>query len=72
MTSEERIAAKNALGVMGAQIAEIDAQLARLVDLLVADAILPTMAAVQEINLKRRREALQRQYNAVHASIPHF
>lgn len=64
--------AKTALASIGSQIAEIDAELNRLLDLLVADKITPTLARVQEINLKIRREKLQNLFNAVNASIKHY
>ena len=64
--------AKIALASIGAQIAEIDAEMNRIVDLLVADKITPTLAQVQEINLRARRDSLQTLFNSVHASIKHF
>lgn len=64
--------AKACLATIGRQIADIDAELAHLVDLLVADKIIPTLARVREINLRRRRDTLQGLYNSVNASIKHF
>lgn len=64
--------AKITLASLGKQIAQIDAEMNRIVDLLVADKITPTLARVQEINLRARRDTLQNLYNSVHASIKHF
>ena len=68
MTTE----AKTCLASLRKRIDEIDAEMDRIVDLLVADKIHPTMARVQELNLRARRENLQNLFNSVHASIKHF
>ena len=70
ITANDR--AKACLASLGPKIAAIDVEMNRLVDLLVADKITPSLARVQEINLRVRRDNLQNLYNAVHASIKHF
>lgn len=72
MVTEQNARAKATLASLGEKIAAIDAEMDRIVDLLVADKIAPALARVQEINLRARRENFQNMYNAVHASIKHF
>lgn len=72
MTNEAAIDAKATLASLRQQIDAIDAEMNRLVDLLVADKISPTLVQVQEINLRARRDSLQNLFNSVHASIKHF
>lgn len=64
--------AKAALASIGKQIAEIDAEMNEIVDLLVADKISPTLAQYNEVQLRARRHDLQNQFNSIHASIKHF
>lgn len=64
--------AKACLAKLRKQIDEIDNELSDLVEKLVEGSIFPTMAQVREIDLKKRREILQNQFNAVKASIKHF
>ena len=70
--TNETTNAKACLTRLRQQIEAIDAEMNRLVDLLVADKITPTLARVQEINLRGRRDSLQNLFNSVNASIKHF
>lgn len=68
----ETINAKVCLTSLRHQIEAIDVEMNHLVDLLVADKITPTLARVREINLRGRRDNLQKLFNSVNASIKHF
>jgi hypothetical protein len=63
----DRQSAKTALSVIGNEIAAIDAEMANLVDLLTNNKITPTLAAVREINLKARRQALADNFKSISA-----